>query len=261
VEISIRFAPNKLVESEEIAFVQTATSFRNGLPYAIRPDVESRMIPQEETGAGTHIDVGKGVQSPFIEDKQSGAHYIKGGKKGRSELTRIAEMWDNPGIWLWDGDSGEMRFETAAMAVKGAQAGAYYGAASWGWTRDPHGATKKLPFNRAGDIPNAGEVFLKAAKLWDESKTADAKPTIHLPTAETKYITEKTKLVDDPGKPGKTPAVELDLNTRLEVTEIKDPAHADWRNVVVVSGPHAGARGWVKVSLSDREVFVPKKRR
>jgi hypothetical protein len=244
VEIHIIFRPYPVVNAEEIAFVQTATTFLNGQPYAIKPTVAGRMIPFPEPGAGTHIDVGASAQSPFL-GQQLGAQ---------------VEMTDDPGFLMGEKDEASMIFETAAVAVKGAQKGAYYGAAKWGWTRQPSQPPKKLEFGAAGLVPG-GPDFLEAARLFDVSTTSQGQKTIHLPTVQVVYTTKKTKLVADPGKPGARGTVELEANTRLEVTEETDPAHKGWQHVIVVGGRYAGKPGWVNEPLSDSPslIITPKK--
>jgi hypothetical protein len=101
--------------------------------------------------------------------------------------------------------------------------------------------------------------FQTAAALWDKSKTSTGDSTIHLPTVAVKYIKEKTKLVADPANPGRKGAVELDINSAVEVTETVDPAHKDWQNVVVIDGPHTGERGWVMSAALSVTQSVPGK--
>jgi hypothetical protein len=169
-------------------------------------------------------------------------------------------MVDPPGFEIGEKDDAEMTFETAAVAVDGVQKGAYYGSASWGWTRKPSQRPKKLPFAPASTY-SPGQDFLEAARLWNISKTSQGEATIHLPSVAVKYTTKKTKLVDDPAKPGKKGAVELAINTAVEVTERTDPAHKAWQNVIVASGADAGKTGWVSEPLSDTPmpIMPPKK--
>jgi KOW motif len=124
------------------------------------------------------------------------------------------------------------------------------------------GAKEKSVCSPASYVPS-GAVFVDAARLWDASNTSRGEPTIHLPTVAVMYTTKTTKLVDDPAKPTKKGAIELDINTRVEVTERIDPAHKTWQNVMVVSGTHAGKTGWVGERLSSSETVIirPKKSR
>jgi len=214
------------------------------------------MIPAPESGAGTHIDVGASVQSPFIE-QQFGVQYAD----KEHSYYREAEMLDDPGFLIGENDVASMTLETTAVAVKGVQKGAYYGAAKWGWTRDPLQRPKKLKFD-AGSILPAGPDFPEAARLFDASKTSQRQPTIHLPTVQVKYTTKKTKLVADPAKPSAKSTVELDITTQLEVTEDTDPAHKAGQHVIVIGGRYAGKAGWVNEPLSDNPAIkiTPKKR-
>ena len=43
-------------------------------------------------------------------------------------------MYDTPSTTT---RTSSMMFETAALAIEGAQEGTYYGSVEWGWTRSP----------------------------------------------------------------------------------------------------------------------------
>jgi hypothetical protein len=272
VKIQISFKPNEqIVDATKIGFVQTAKTFLNGEPYALSPEIEKRSIPKSDQGAGTHIDSTTRTPLAGMKDPAGGVelsasqesklaafgmHY----KDASKEYTQDATMADDPGFQIGEKDAAEMTFETAAVAVDGIQKGAYYGSASWGWTRKASQGPTKLPFAPASTY-SPGPDFLEAARLWSISKTRQGEPTIHLPTVAVKYTTKKTKLVDDPANiRGKSLAV-LDINTVVQVTEKTDPAHKAWDNVVVVSGAHAGKIGWVSEPLSDTPTLImhPKK--
>src|SRR5690606_39791466 len=71
-------------------------------------------------------------------------------------------------------------FETTALAIKGAQAGTYYGSIQWGWKTDNAGTHTKIPFQAVSEgVPSSS--FLKAAELWnastDSTGRADRKST------------------------------------------------------------------------------------
>lgn len=275
VEIQISFTPNeKTVDATKIGFVQVATTSWNGKPYALSSEIQSRMIPEYEQGAGAHVDTttrtplagmkepAKGADlSSSVESKLAtyGMHY----KDARHEYTKDATMVDTPGFLIGMKDDAKMEFETAALAVDGTQKGAYYGSVQWGWTRQASQKPTKLPFT-LGSKYFSGPDFPEAARLWNVSKTGQTQqtqPVIQLPIVAVRYTTTKSKLVSDPANPAKNPLT-LDSNTAVEVTERTDPAHKDWQNVVVVSGLHAGKMGWIKERLSESSapMIEPKKR-
>jgi hypothetical protein len=269
--------PNEHVNATKIGFVQTAKTFKNGEPHPLSPEIEKRMIPKPEAGAGVHIDTRTRTPLSGMKDPAQGrelsaseeslspsTHYATFGWRYTDEhnVLRKNEAWmfDRPEFPIGEEDEAEMTFETAAVAVDGVQKGAYYGSASWGWKRESRKKPQKLPFAPASEF-SPGPDFLEAARLWNIATTSQGEPTIHLPTVAVKYTTKRTKLVDDPAKPGKKGAVELDINTAVEVTEKADPANKAWQNVVVVSGAYAGKTGWVSEPLSDSRtpIMHPKK--
>jgi hypothetical protein len=89
--------------------------------------------------------------------------------------------------------------------------------------------------------------------LWGGSTTFQDEHSIALPVASEMFAaSSKAILMENPGT-GKS--YNLDVNTRMELTEKTDDAHKDWRNVIVVSGRWAGKVGWVKQGmLSANEV-------
>ena len=57
-----------------------------------------------------------------------------------------------------------------ALAIKGAQAGTYYGSVRWGWRTDAAGAHTKVDLAKVTEgIPSS--TFLKAGAIWNASKT------------------------------------------------------------------------------------------
>ena len=257
VDATIAFVPNNLVDAEEIHFVQTVTTLLNDQPYALNKTVESRMIPAGDPGEGLHVDAPASQPSPFI-DFQYGVHYSAGGYS----YTRDAKMTDPPGFEVADSDSASMTLESAAVCTKGAQKGVYYGAVQWGWTRDPKQRPKKLAFRVTAQPVPGGTLFKRVADLFGASKTSSNQATDRLPTVARQYTTrDHTQLVADPSRLRAKGAIDLPINTQVELTETPDPTKKNWKNVIVISGRHAGKMGWIAEPLSDIEAIIPKRKK
>jgi len=180
--LDLIFAPDPaVVDAREIAFVQSATTLRNNQPHFINKTIESRSIPAGDPGEGLHIDQFHTQKSPFLTGS-TGAHF----KDKKQETTGDAETIDTPGFDIWDSDSGEMDLTTAAVATKGKQAGAFYGAVQWGWTREPKQPTKKKELAATSSPLPGGSLFKTIAVLWDASKTSGKQAVEHLPTVAVK---------------------------------------------------------------------------
>lgn len=225
----------------------------------------SRMIDALDSAAGTAIDSLPKQRTPLVgmTDPDKGSELSSSGptkfgkfgwhhrNKGKLEH-EDATMRDTPGLVPPKQVEAQQIFETTALAVAGAQKGAFYGSVQWGWNKSSSDDKVTLvPFRLLRESTPSAE-FGEAAKLWNASKTTNDEPSIGLPMVAEMFTTpKKATLMDSPDK-GKSLA-NLDINTRVEVTDKTDSAHKDWRNVVVVSGPSAGKVGWVKQeSLSDR---------
>ncbi|MBB6185994.1 DUF4157 domain-containing protein [Rhodanobacter sp. MP7CTX1] len=252
--LHLKFSPDKkVVDAQEIAFVQAITSFRNDQPFFIGKTEESRSISLGDLGEGLHIDSFRTEKSPFVT-QQPGAHF----SDKKTETTCDAEMIDTPGFQIWDSDSAEMTATTSAVATKGRQAGAFYGAVRWGWTRAEKKSPTKIEMTATTSPLPGGTQFKAIAGLWDASKTSGNESTEHLPTVDVKFTTKQTRVVLDPAKPKASGSFYLDINTEVQVTEVKDPKNAEWQNVIIASGKHIGERGWVSEPLSDIPAPVPK---
>jgi Domain of unknown function (DUF4157) len=252
-DIKIAFVANNLVDAKEIHFIQSAETVLNNQPHAIKPTVVPRMIPTGEPGEGLHLDAPASQASPFV-DYQFGVHYSEAGQNFR----RDAKMTDNPGFDVQDPDSASMTFQSAAVATDGTQQGVYYGAVEWGWTRDPKQRTKKLDFKTVPWIVPGGSLFGRMAELFEASKTSQGDPTGHVPMVAVKFTIKRTTLVRDPAHPKAAGAIDLSINTQVEVLPALDPTKKGWQNVAVVSGRDAGKIGWIHEALADRETIIPK---
>lgn len=259
-EIQISFTPNDKVDAEKIALVQTAQSLRDGKPVSVYADEENdvtpgRMIPEFEPGQGTNIDARPESRTPLygMTDPAKGNELADSGTGQLMQLGHRrpgvppgkAKIADRPGLSVPDRSEGSQQFETTALAIAGAQKGAFYGSVQWGWKKNANEKKHtQIEFVRVSkDVPSPE--FKQAAELWNASKTSKGEETIDLPLTSGLYTNiKKGQLMDKPAK-GKSLG-NLDLNTRLEVTEQTDPTSPGWGNVIVVEGPLMGKVGWVQ---------------
>ena len=273
-KIEIDFEPNQNVEAAKIAFVQTSNTTVNGQPHPLNTTVASRSLDVGELGEGTHIDASHTSRTPLagMKTPSSGndlsqsqeshfASYGSGKRDKKKYISKVAQIADQPAIPVGVQDEAEMYFESSPMAVEGVQEGVYYGAIKWGWSKKK-GTKKPEKIELAlisQDAPSSS-VFQKLGTLWDAAKTSTGESAIHLPTVTSMYTAKKAKLVDDPAKPKK--GVDLDADTHVEVTERTDPAHKDWRHVIVIEGPEpsVGKMGWLmEGDLTGQKPILKKK--
>jgi len=253
VDVKIAFIPNDLVDAKEIHFVQTAETLLNNQPHAIKSGIVPRMSPAGDPGEGLHIDAPLSQASPFV-DYQYGVHY----SDAENKYTRAAMMTDEPGFDVPDADSASMTFTSAVVATDGAQTGVYHGAVRWGWTREPNQRPTKLEFKTVPTLIPGGSLFKAAAARFEASQTSTGDPTERVPMVDVRFTTKRTTLVRDPAKPKARGAIDLDVNTQVEVLPTADPTNKGWSNVVVVNGRWVGKMGWIHEPLADHEVIIPK---
>jgi hypothetical protein len=272
-DIKIVFTPNKRVSADKIALVQTAQSLIDNVAVSLYSREKNDVTLGRSTpGAGIHIDQSPKSRTPLTAmlDPTSGSDladsgpstFTQSGSQTQDKTMVPQQAWlrDTPGLKVGDQSEALQEFETTALAVAGPQTGAFYGSVRWGWKKEAGKLTATTTgFQRVSkDAP--GSEFADAAELWNASKTSENKDTIALPLVAGMYTNiNKGKLMDDP-KTLKSLG-NLDLNTRLEVTDQADPTKGDWQKVVVVDGPLAGKVGWVKKSmLSDRQTEAKRKK-
>ena len=273
-DITITFKANNLVDAEQIAFVQTAQSVKDGKPHNIyssdekkKKAAESRRIPEGKPGAGVQIDQFPNIPTPLYGMK-GGRGSALAGPEPKETLTQIGWHYADPNrkpqnrdAWLHDEpdlNSGDnytaaadvmkqewrQQFETTALAIAGNQKGTFYGSVEWGWARsisDPQ--TRLMDFKtKSKDVPTP--IFLEAARLWNVSVTSDEKETIDLPTDIPTTTADNTVLWDSPDK--RKDVASLARGTPLRRTGKADPEKRSyWASVIVLGGPHVGKSGWV----------------
>jgi hypothetical protein len=193
VDIDLRFSPQPPTNATKIGLTQTATSTSGGAPLAINPTVGARSIPAGQPGAGAHIDQLAQFRNPMYATGATAAGatlantptHGQWGQHGwlykdaaGKEQTQDAHLIDSPQLAVANNSS--QIFESAALAIDGAQMGTTYGSVQWGWTRDGSGNFSKLPLKLVSyGLPTAE--FQRAAALWNAANTSTGASTIPLP--------------------------------------------------------------------------------
>lgn len=262
-DIKLKFKPNATVNAEEIGLVQSVQSYVANTPN-LTPGAKTRDIKSAdakplntgpgETDEGTAIDQSATSNNPVyaVENDKStkltdavdnyfgenGWRYTD--KSGVKEKT--AWMFDKPRRGGANKDSRQI-FEVTALAIKGAQAGTYYGSVRWGWRTDAAGAHTKIDLAKVTEgIPSS--TFLKAGEIWNASKTPGGKDTVDLP------LPGKVKKTTGPvtlRPPVPMTDIALPPGTRVQiVTEIMGPMAGG--TIKVVDGPHNGITGEVEAA-------------
>ena len=247
VDIELTFDPDATkVDAKKIGLTQSVRSQLAGTNVALFPVVRDRMVPSG-TGEGSQIDRyggGKygnplyGTAAPGAKDKlsdtpalgntQLGYNY----KDGTTAKHQKAILKDKPTLPGRGNNSGQ-QFETAALAVEGAQSGVYMGSVSWGWSVDGAGKFTKqaLALKTKG---NASSEFIAAAKQWNKTFVGGT----------VKTTADPTNVYDA----GYSVAFTVAKGTEVQVTDAA-PIHNDitYDNVTIKSGAKAGSTGRVKV--------------
>jgi Domain of unknown function (DUF4157) len=297
VDIVISFMPNKSVDAESIALVQTAQGFDSSIenhedplddvpqPGTVKTPKAQEVFKNRLVGDigdpnfGKHIDQLPESRTPLANttvDANSmdlaksvpDQDYSSAGQKIHTQFgfrtdekgVQAATTGDTPRLTLPASASGSQHFETTALAIDGVQKGTYYGSVVWGWSKKV-GETSANPiaFEKSTDAaPSSG--FFAATKAWNASKNTEDKQSIPLSTSTNKVLSATSELVDSPGKQAKTVA-RLDKGTTVETFE--DASHPEWVKVIVTAQDSKGKIGWIKASqLTDPSPnIMPKKGR
>lgn len=274
LDIILKFTPNTTVDADKIGLTQTAQSVVG----TTHPFVDTNVNAQKRaimTGAekGTKIDrvdgknnpiygsdrlaVGDGLDKTPINNK-TGPDARKWGENITYELGfrhQIAGVWKTQKAKLSDSptlvgaqNNSKQIFETTAVAVKGTQAGTYYGSVKWGWQTDGRGTFTKVPFTVISQgVPSS--TFMKTAKLWNAAKDTTGADTADLPIAATKAVKGSSvvlmQLIPRPN-------LVLPIGTRVQIIT---KSFSPWlppfmySEVKVINGPNAGHQG--KVNGAD----------
>ncbi|WP_053002431.1 eCIS core domain-containing protein [Kordia jejudonensis] len=135
-------------------------------------------------------------------------------------------------------------FETTALAIKGVDQGMYYGSVRWGWKTDASGTHSLIPFKvLSKGVPSS--TFLKAAEIWNSSKSSTGANTLNLPVPDVKLTTSSITAINPPGFTG--PPLSIPANTRVVI--VRNATAAVNGEIRVVDGDFVGNR--LTVSAAD----------
>jgi hypothetical protein len=237
LKIKIRFTPAGIVNAALIGLTQTGTFIKNKVVYHLADKtIESRSITAGdavtvggESDEGAHIDRVASHNNPIyavraasstsladpVTDSGWGQHGWRYKDASGRLKTRDATLIDRPWLPGSQKDSSQI-FETSALATKGTQAGTYYGSVRWGWRTDAKSKFSKISFSKASEgVPSS--TFMKAAALWNVSKTSSGKATLNLPLVDVKVTTASITGVYPPGFVG--PPLTIPAGTRVEIVQ------------------------------------------
>ena len=248
VDIELTFDPGAKVDAKQIGLTQTVRDVLGGKAVVIDPAMHKQVVPSG-TGAGRQIDRTTAGQYanplyatgvPGAKDKlgdtatvaswgQHGWHYTDGAGKAQHQK---AILKDKPSLGGPAKDS-EQVFESAALAVEGAQSGTYMGSVEWGWKIDGASKFTKLPLKLVSDaVPSAG--FMAAAKQWKKWTTRGTIKTTPDPTNvyDAAYSVAFTVAKD----------------TEVLVTDTYVHADEVYNKVTIQSGKEKGKTGRIKTN-------------
>lgn len=196
VEINrLRFKPGEGVNATKIGLVQMVNSINNGTPISINPTVIGRSIPTGQAGAGSHIDNWTDSASPLYGVREPGTTPAALGSGTAASNTQAgyrfnifgfpfsqdATLFDRPTMPTHGANASQI-FETAALAVEGAQAGTYYGSVRWGWQSDASNTFSMLPLSVVSvGVPSAN--FDASARIWNTGTSSTGAANQALPLA------------------------------------------------------------------------------
>lgn len=224
VDIDLKFMPEAPVDATKIGMTQMVKSVNEGSLVAMNDTVKNRSIPAGEEGEGQHIDQLKQYKNPMyatgptgsgdtkLSDTptkatwgQHGFHYKDGSGTLQKQEALLKDTPQLPGR----GANATQIFETTALAIEGAQTNTYYGSAQWGWSTDATGKFTMLPLTIVSNgVPSA--TFMKAAELWNKSKTEGGDDLLKLPTSN--HVSSAASY-DDDGLAAKIKELETEAKT------------------------------------------------
>jgi len=274
VHMELRFRPGKRVNATKIGLTQALRPMVGGAPSPVDKAAKARSIPAGKPNAGWYVDQLSDTNSPLYAatqgstEKSLASTPIVGGMGGGKHAFRYVddvgkvrrqtgELNDRPKRPRAGANSSQV-FETTALAIEGAQSGAYYGSVQWGWEKDAAGAFKVLPLAMVS-WGAASAAFGGAAARWNRAKTTGGSRNVALPGISRRFAAaDPTRMVDNPGAGEVAPGVDLARNTRLLVTgrgegEPFNAGDPKWLKTVATGGTNAGRVGWIiETDLSVR---------
>lgn len=264
VDMKLKFTPGANVDAELIGLTQSVQAFIGSSASFANPTAQARAIGSADaisinTGTG-HTDEGTAIDraaeynnpiypvktkpSTSLDDTNTAAGWGQNGwhfSNGAGAVSQQdAKLFDKPTRSGADKNSRHI-FETTALATKGVQAGTYYGSVRWGWQTDSAGAFTKLPLSKVSDgVPSS--TFMKAAGLWNASKTSTGADSVDLPLVDVKLINNPAGVNIGLGP------VYVHLPAGTRVRELPVFVSMIETAIEVVDGPFIGQKGNVNNS-------------
>lgn len=188
LHMKLQFTPNHTVDARKIVLVQTVMAMRDYAPYFIDDSVAER--------AAHHFSIDQSGASRSPEYAANPAQ--SGGGFGVAPVQRGAgehgyRYQSSPGHWCmkpaWIQDDPHLtavaefaqhRFETAAIAAEGNDAGRYYGSVAWGYAWARGGIVKLVPLEVVTAGYGASEQFRDSAIKWNRT-LVDEQPPVQIP--------------------------------------------------------------------------------
>ncbi|MEO8108816.1 MAG: DUF4157 domain-containing protein [Ginsengibacter sp.] len=267
-EIVLEFKPGNAVDAEMIGLIQTSkavnrgkvsfigdkTRKAHGIKAADAKEIDSAT---HETDEGTHIDQAGYNRNPLyaaegapVADTNLGDTLPVAGDVTKSNTwgrhgfhfkdaagklnEQSAILKDTPAQNNVAKNSSNV-FEVTALAIKGKQAGTYYGSVQWGWRTDAAGTHDLIPLKSISQgTPSPS--LIKAAEIWNKGKTSKNKDTLDLPIPVPIFSGPFDEIFDIP------PRARVERTARVKIIDDSDIIQT---LVEVLSGPNTGARGYV----------------
>ncbi|WP_339734491.1 DUF4157 domain-containing protein [uncultured Sunxiuqinia sp.] len=177
-----------VIGTDEAVHIDQADYNRNPL-YAV--EKASKSDTKLSQGA-TPSSVSKMTAAELAASTVTGKNYKGWGehgyryKSGKAWKSKDAELHDAP-MQPGRSKNAEQLFETTALAIDGTQKGTYYGSVQWGWRTDSKAKFSRIPFAvQSQGTPSS--TFLKAAEIWNTTKTSKGESSLNLPVEDVKWI-------------------------------------------------------------------------
>jgi hypothetical protein len=256
VKIKLEFTPNDKADSTRIGMTQAVNSKDVGVPVAADAETGGRSVAAGAS-KGLHIDQLAGFVNPIFYTKAGAAGdtlastaRAADGRDGFRFLDntgalkeRSARIEDTP-VLDPHGANASQIFESTAIAMRGVQAGVYYGSVRWGWRTNAAGKFHRLPLTLVSDdAPSAS--FNAARRLWNTTKTAAGVAHVRLSGVLTRFaVADDVEMVADPADPAATLVGKLAKADRLQIVDGVRKSGKDWLKGTATSGTQIGLVGW-----------------
>ncbi|MEM6270096.1 MAG: DUF4157 domain-containing protein [Bacteroidota bacterium] len=176
----LEFEPGDQVDATKIAFSQAVRTSINHIPRVIDPSQKDRMVNDESEAEGFRIDRLTTRDNPLYGTPSLGASRGLNDTTGSNSKFDLGYHYDDSGTikkknaFMHDSPghaavhNSKMEFESAVLAIEGAQKDTFYGSIKWGWERDGSGILKELP-TELGSMGTPSNNFLAAGDAWNKT--------------------------------------------------------------------------------------------